>query len=890
VTCRRPILKATKGKAFQGQHTSYPRSKHPWCLLLAVAGLFSQAPVNGVGQEVRRALPAGPVGGPAPRALPVNPSTTDSGVAPESILNERIRPQRALPERVPETPTEPKEAQSAGSAAEPDTRTRDQVGSDEIRLAPSGSSGWEKEVDPAKAQLAVADGLYARKLYDLAAPEYEKYLGEFRDSTGRAEAMYRLADSYARIGQEGPAVNTYRMLINEVGNGEFVGSAAFRLAAREFDRKAYWDAIPLYEKAFTNAKSAEVKLTARYYQGKCLELLNKKGDAKTAYRDVVATKDKNPYRDAANLSLAYFALENSQKQEAYDRFSQLANEAAKPAVRSEATVRAGILAADLKQRDQADQLFRSAASGGDQKWKQIAQLELMKLQYDGDKFAQVLDSYGRTVDALGEETKPSVLLLVANSYRQLGKHQKALDFYAQLIRQFPTSPEAADARYQRLVSYDATKDPNLIMAVDTFLETNPNREKADKAKLMKAQALVQQGKYDLSAKLYTELTTSSLPDLYRAECYYAAGYSLSQINATQPAITAFTGLLTKFPTYKLAATALLKRGLLYQQLKNYPAAISDFDKIIHDYPAAPERETALLQKALTLGQQGKHPEMAASFQLFLNDYPNSPSAAQANFWVGWAAFEAKQYENALAPLEAARKLDPAEYNEKVSLRLIYCYQLLQRKDEAAHEIDDFVKEDTKRAALLESTCRWLGTNYFGEKNYPAAANYLGLIANSLPQEQVDRDVWLLLGKSQIELGKFQEATDSLNNYLARATDPGMRAQALIPLSEAQAGAHQFEEATKSAQEALGLQPEGRLNADARMAIGDVEAARGNFKDAARSYLSIAVLYEDPEVTPNALEKAYKAFRHSGDAVQASKTLSELKSRFPNYQIHEPATG
>jgi TolA-binding protein len=107
---------------------------------------------------------------------------------------------------------------------------------------------------------------------------------------------------------------------------------------------------------------------------------------------------------------------------------------------------------------------------------------------------------------------------------------------------------------------------------------------------------------------------------------------------------------------------------------------------------------------------------------------------------------------------------------------------------------------------------------------------------------------------------------------------------------AQLGAKQFDDATKAAEQALNLQPEGRLNAEARMGIGEIEFARGNYENAAKSYLSVAVLYEDPDVTPKALEKAYHAFQQAGNQDQASKTLSELKSRFPNYLAKSPAAG
>ena len=861
-----------------------------WSVCALSLGLLAQV----WSQEVRRALPISPTPGPAPRALPVNPS--DLPQAPgDSILNQGIKQpflnQRPLgnPQRTAEpAPTAPT---SSGSAAEPDPKTRDQVADDEIRLAPGAGAQSQNPENPAKAQLAIADGLYQRKLYDLAVPEYEKYLGQYHDDSGRASAMYRLADCYQSLGQEAPALNTYRMLVDEIGTGEFVGSAAFRLASREFDRKAYWDAIPLYEKAYANAKAPEVKLTARYYQAKCLEIANKRADAQSLYEEVFKTKEKNPYRDAAGLSLAYFELENNQKQEALDRFQELGGEAGKPAVKAEAMTRAGILAGELKQRDKAEQFFKSViALSSEGKWKQIAWLELMKLEYEGDKFSQVLDSYSKTMSALSNETKPSVLMIVANSYRQLGKQQKALDVYNQLINQFSASPEANDARFQRLVSLDATKDSSLIPEIDAFLATYPSRDRADKAKLLKAQALIQQNKFDPAGRLYLELADSSLPDSYKADCYYAASYSFSQLNNTQGAINALSGLIEKYPHHKMASKALLKRAILYQEIKNYPNALSDFSKIVTDYGPSAERETALLQKGLTLGQQENYQDMTATFSQLLKDYPNSAGAAQANYWIGWAAFESKRYADAIAPLAEARKRNPEEYEEKVSLRMIFCYQTLNRKTEEAKEIDDFLQKDAKRFPLVSDSCLWLGNSFYDEKNYAPAAKYLELITKNLERDKFDKGVWFLLGKSEIELKRYADAVGSLNSYLELAADPADRARGFLAISRAQLGAQQFDGARQSADQALTLQPEGRLNADARMLLGDVEAAQGNYANAARSYLSVAVLYEDPEVTPRALEQAYQAYRQSGDESQATKTLSELKSRFPNYQLKQPAAG
>jgi TolA-binding protein len=842
------------------------------------------------GQEVRRALPVTPAPpqaeAPAPRAQPVIP---DDRPGQPSILNENTPSGQTLQPRQPvDNPQDPKG--STGSAAEPDKNNKTDSDQDEIRLAP-GKGADAQNADPAKTELAIGDGLYIRKLYDLAVPEYIKYLEQFPSDSGRASAMFRLADCYWNLGQEELALNTYRQLVDEVGTGEFVGSAAFRLASREFDKKNFQNAAPLYEKAYENAKSPEIKLTARYYQAKCLELVGKKGEAGIAYADVAKMPGKNPYRDAARLSLAYFALENDQKQPALDLFTDLGNDAAKPAVKAEALTRAGILAADLKQKDKSDQLFKAAiALNADGKWKQVAELEEMKLQYEGDRFSQVLDSYAKSSNTLGDETRPSVMLLVANSYRQLGKQQQALDLYSELIRVYSNTQEAYDARYQRLVSLDAIKDPTLVPEVDAYLATGPGRERADKAKLLKAQALFQQKRFEPAARLYLELANSSLADPYKADCFYAAGFSFLQLNDNQSATHAFTGLIDKYPKHAMAAKAILKRGLLFQEAKNLPAAINDFNRIIASYPGSPEAETALLQKGLTLGQQADYLQMTATFRDLLKNFPNTTGAAQANYWIGWAAFEGKRYSEAIAPLLKARELSPDEFAEKTTLRLILCYQDLQRKEEAAKEVDQFIQKDPQRTSMVLDVCRWLGSEFFNENNSAQASKYFGLVTKDADPAKIGKSIWLNYAKSLNELKDYPDATSAATHYLEQATEAAERAQGFLVLSSAQLGAKDLDGATKSAEQALTLQPEGRMNAEARMLIGDIESARGNYENAARSYMSVAVLYEDPDVTPRALEHAYGAFQKAGNEPQATKTLSELKTRYPNYTMKVSTAG
>jgi len=238
----------------------------------------------------------------------------------------------------------------------------------------------------------------------------------------------------------------------------------------------------------------------------------------------------------------------------------------------------------------------------------------------------------------------------------------------------------------------------------------------------------------------------------------------------------------------------------------------------------------------------------------------------------------------------ARQLSPDEFAEKTTLRLILCYQNLRKKPDAAKEVDGFIQKDPQRVSMVLDVCRWLGSEYYNENDFNQSAKYLGLMTKNMEPAKVDKGIWLSLGRSLNELRNYQDAIDAINHYLELATDPADRAQGFLALSGAQLGSKELDSATKSAEQALSLQPEGRFNAEARMLIGDIDSARGNYENAARSYMSVALLYEDPEVTPQALEHAYEAFQKAGNEPQATKTLSELKNRFPNYTMKVSTAG
>jgi tetratricopeptide (TPR) repeat protein len=194
--------------------------------------------------------------------------------------------------------------------------------------------------------------------------------------------------------------------------------------------------------------------------------------------------------------------------------------------------------------------------------------------------------------------------------------------------------------YQRLLSLYATKDPQLLVEADRFLQASKDPKQKASVSLLKAEALFQKSDYAAAAKAYAPLVeNASLKPEQRSAALYKLAWTLDASGDQAGAVRAYTAFAEKYPGDPLAATAVLQRGLAHQKTGSHDEALADFEEVINRFQFSKEVEIALLQKALTLGQQKKYPEMASAFQELLKRYPNSAASAQAHFWLGWAAFE-----------------------------------------------------------------------------------------------------------------------------------------------------------------------------------------------------------------------------------------------------------
>src|SRR5213080_3102635 len=713
-----------------------------------------------------------------------------------------------------------------------------------------------------RRQLEYANGLFTRKLYDLAIPEYQKYLEDYPGRPGRANAYFSLGECYRNLNRISSARTNLQKVLNDYGDNEFAGPAAYALAEIAFAEKDYAAALPLFHRSAAKSKEPAVALSARYFEARCLEAIGRKEEAADIYVQVADAGNPNPYREDARVTAASIFAGKGRKIEALKQYEALANESQKPALKAESAVRGGMIALELVQADKgkidkamadrAEALLRKGRALPEAgKFRAIAQVGLRRLQYQTGQYAQLLAEYKKDQGNLPEAAQAEVLLLAANSERQLGHSKEAETLYGQIIKKYPDREEAKDAAYQRLINVYNSDPSALISAVDEFLATSPTNERADQAKLLKAEALYKQQNCAEAVPIYEELRASQLSVKLRAEAAYKLGLCHAQAKNIPGVIEAFTYYMQTFPDDPQVPAALAQRALAYEQDKNYAAAVADLNTILSKYPKTHEREAALQLKALILGQQENTKGMMETFRQLLREFPKSSVAAQAQYYM------------------------------LASLRIMLCQFYLKDRNALTKEVNSFMA-NSPNTNVPPEVLEWLGIGYYNEKNFQAAEKYLSALRKIDNPGSVKPDFLFYLGDTATKLKNLPEAEDAFGKYLQTAKDPAGKAKVLLALGAVKISAHKPDEAQKIAEEIMALQPEGRVNAEARLLAGEVQLERGNFDSAGKAFKGVALLYDDPAITPRALDKAALAYRQAGNVEEADRLSHELHERYPNY--------
>lgn len=744
-------------------------------------------------------------------------------------------------------------------------------GTEAFRAAPSNMAA-----DPARQAYEQANAFYQQKMYDMALPQYRQFIAMSPRSLDRQAALFRAGECLRNL-QRGPeAAAAYRQLLAEYNSGDFMGPAAYRLGEMQYAARDFDGAAASFRTASHHVREPKLRLAAKFFEGRSLEASGRKVEALSAYREVASVKEDNPYRERAIFDLAEADAKAGLTDSAYRQLRGLADTAQTPVVRVSAAVKAGLLAIDQRDFESARPLLEMGAAQTELgSWRAAAQAGLVRLEYESENYDAAVKRATEVLPMLPAGSQPEVLLLAANASRQLGDQARALALYDKLAAEYPESAAAREAGFHRLVSLVARQDDRALGQIDSYLSLAPSEDARAKAELLKAELLFGQDRFDEAAELYRAASSARGTEKYRADTLYKLAWCRLQTKKYDEAVEVLTRFLLQYPRHPRAGSAFAQRGLAQLETGDQVAALADFEAVIDRHPDAAEREDAMTQRALLLGNMQRPAEMKAAFERLLSEYPETESAAQAHFWIGYAASEAKDFDVSIAPLEKARELDREKYGERATLRLLLSHYNRQDREAVAREAR-VLGPDKAPVEVRE----WLGLSALEAGDYKTSAEFLAPLAAA---EGATPELRMSLSQAQIGAGQLAEARKTLDLLLPKVHEPRAKARAHLLMAEALLGLRDGEAAKAQAEEAQRLQPEGRLNAEARLANGRALLAQDKFDDAARAFMAVALLYDEKDLTPEALVLAEQAYRRAENATDAARAREELQRRYPDYK-------
>lgn len=741
-------------------------------------------------------------------------------------------------------------------------------------------------LEPAE-QLQFAEGLYARGMWDTALKEYQAFLAVNADRKEDLPLVYfRIGGSLRSLGRTNEAMEAFQKAYAVAASGEYHDRAGLSIADIREQAGDVDGEIQILKEIIGGSPIPELAAASRYMLGMIYEKQGKIREASASYEAVITQVPDNVYVSYAALALAGLDRKSGGTR-AVELYRKAAASPASPRVGAEAWFQLGELYFARKEFGKSAEAYGQLANLYPQD-ERVAQARLQRawaLYYD-TRFAEAL--------AVCESASAEWLYLKANCERQVMKNDHAIASYGELLATYPNSPLAASAAYERaLVLYKQGRFAEAITQ-GRGLVSNEKVRRDVCWLLAESCAAV---KDDAGAVQYYRMLIDQYPASPLAgDALYRLANMLQKKGDYLQAAELFDRLATGFPAHDLAAQALFAEAASWGKALKHEQAVATYARLLEKYPASSFVEEALYLKATTETFLRRDANARETWRELAERFPKTKYAADAGFWNGVLLEEAGKLEEAESAFRSALKAKPAPADELVQRIRFRLALVLQRRgtqeateagrarrDEAADLLLKLM-DTPLRAKFPPALLEWLGEIQLGARAYDKAAGVADLMTTQANDDRWKQIAWCLKGKALMGQGKAEAARESFERVLGFSVKSQAMAEAWLKLGELALAGKDADKARRAFEEAATLAADDALlpvRVRAYAGIGRALKSQGDLAGAARHFMSVAVLFDDPDLVPECLYEATAAFTALGRKDDAAKSQKELKDRYPD---------
>ncbi|MBI5397355.1 MAG: tetratricopeptide repeat protein [Verrucomicrobia bacterium] len=761
----------------------------------------------------------------APTAGPVQPPTQP---ATPPIPAVQLPPPLALPSVAPRPAPEAPPAAAPTMPAAPLSTN-----------APVGTLTNAVPLDPAVAQLDFANGLYMRQFFDMALVEYIRFTQKFDTHPLADEVYYRMGECQRQLKQTEEARKSFLAVTRRWPGSEHAARAHFRLGEAALDAKQTQQAATMFLAAAHQTQDDQVRATSQFYLAKAQLELGQAAQAMENFERVLKAKEAAPFHPYAEAIVAGLWLRRGDHRQALTHYENVVALNAPPELREEALYETGALRYALKFYPDAAKAFRLFLKDFPKsRWVTDAAVGLAHSLYASGKNHEAAEVGRQWYGVAPKQARAELALMVAGSMRDDKAYREAADWFAK-------AGSAAGFAEEVRCAFLGGDFPRAVARGEALIQGDPKNPFLESVMMVVAESLEAQKLWARSA-------------------------------------AAYRALVDKFPQTKWAADALWHAATCWQQVPKLDEAVKDFDRVVNQFRDDSRTEAAMYQIGACYGQLDKQTDMVTAFSKLLTAFPRGTYTAEACYWVGADEIAREKWAEGTGNIERALELRPADNRKRASGKLVVAYYKLDKPEKAADHVQALVERGEAKLIAPEIFA-WLGEKLLAAGKTQEAIPHLLRALEAKIEPELRAKINESLARVHRALGQWDKAA-AYNRDVLETDDKGQRGLgAAVGLSEALVRSGDYKEAQETLERLIEQHPEGPENARIRMLLGDLYVGLKQYRDAGRFYMSVAVLYDDPKVTPEALDRAAAAFdacNREGDAAQARR---ELAQRYPDYK-------
>jgi len=735
-------------------------------------------------------------------------------------------------------------------------------------------------------QLQFADGLYSRGMWETALKEYQAYLTQNPQNASNDVVMYRMGECFRSLGRTQEAGQAYQRVFDEFAGGESHYRAGLRRAELLEQSGKREEQIQLLNSMLKGSPMPEMGAACQFALGGALEKQGKLDEAASAY-DAVLTK----YTGTQLIPYAALALAGIDRRGEGKRAALLYGLAAaapgSPRMGAEALFQLGDFCYSRKDYDAAAQAYEKLATQYP-KDERVVQSRLQQAWalYNSKRFAEALKIYGDAATESAEEAGkiPEWLYLKANCLRQVMKNEEAAETYAELLKHNPSGDSAVSAVYERaLVLF---KLGRFQAAIDQArgLITN-DRVKRDVCWLLAESSAALND--DASAVQYYRMLLDQYPDsMLAGDALYRLAHLLQKKGDLLQAAELFGRLAADFPKHELVPQAIFAQDSCLGTAKKPEQAVAAYSRLLEKFPQCRFVEDSLYQKAISETYLRRDAQAMETWRELLVKFSATKYLADARFWSGVLLEEAGKFEESEASFRQVFTAVPPpsdDLRQRANFRLALVLQRRAKPDDAAPILQELIRSPLREKFPIE-LLEWLGDYQLKKHEYAKASEVVELLLTEAKTDNWKQTAWCLKGKILMGQGKTEDARQAFERVTGVSFKSQALAEAWLKLGELNLLGNDADKAKRAFEESATLAGTDLLlpiRVQAYAGIGKSLKAKGDHGGAARHFLSVAVLFDDPDLVPECLYLAVAEFTAAGRVDDALKAKKELLERYPD---------